>query len=168
VTYPEPSVAEAVTRYCVPVQVNTLEEASKPTIERFRQVWTPDLRILDAGGLELSRWQGYLPPFEFVPRLLCGLGEARLRSRDEPGAAESYDEALRRFPTALCAPEAQYFLGVARYKASHRADDLLGAWQQLRARYPQSEWRLKQIFAETPTPSASPTQPTAGPASRHE
>ena len=52
------------------------------------------------------------------------------------------------------APEAHYYLAVARYKMSHRAEDLQGAWRLLQARYPESAWRLKQAFTEE-QPSAS-------------
>jgi hypothetical protein len=36
------------------------------------------------------RWNGYLPPFEFVPQLLVALGQARLRLHAEARAATLY------------------------------------------------------------------------------
>jgi hypothetical protein len=116
------------------------------------------VRVLAADGFELSRWNGYLPPFEFVPQLLVALGQARLRLHDEAGAA-LYEEVLSRFPTSAVAPEAQYYLGVARYKAGHEGADLAKAWHRLQTRYPEtwhrlqtrypeSIWRVKQSFIE--------------------
>src|SRR6266849_5291961 len=109
VTYSEPAVATTIDRCFVPVQIDVTQDASKPLVERFRQVWTPDLRVLASDGFELDHWNGYLPPFEFLPQLLVGLAHARLRSHDEPGAAAIYHDVLQRFPTSYVAPEAQYF-----------------------------------------------------------
>ncbi len=148
VTYPEPTVAETINQRFVPVQVNVQEESARPLIERYRQFWTPDVRLLGSDGFEYYRWNGYLPPFEFLPQLLVGQAQACLRMHDEPGAAALYDEVLRRFPTSAVAPEAQYFLAVAKYKTSYQADDLRGGWRQLQTRFPDSIWRVKQSFTE--------------------
>ena len=69
--------------------------------------------------------------------------------RPPRGAAALYDDVLRRFPTSAVAPEAQYFLAVAKYKASHQADDLRGGWRRLQTRFPDSIWRVKQSFRES-------------------
>jgi hypothetical protein len=148
VTYQEPSVADTIGQRFVPIQVNTQEASSKTLVERYRQVWTPDLRILGADGFELYRWNGYLPPYEFLPQLLVAQAQACLRMQDEPGAAAVYEDVLRRFPTSELAPEAQYFLAVSKYRRSHEAEDLLGGWRKLQTRYPDSLWREKQSFTE--------------------
>jgi hypothetical protein len=148
VTYPEASVAAAISTHCVPLQVNTQAGSGAAVVERYRQVWTPDVRVLAADGFELYRWNGYLPPFEFLPQLLVALGQARLRLHDEARAAALYEEVLSRFPTSAVAPEAQYYLGVARYKDSHEGADLAKAWHHLQMRYPESIWRTKQSFIE--------------------
>jgi hypothetical protein len=148
VTYPEQTVADTIATYFVGVQIPTQEPAATPIIERYRQVWTPDLRVLGPDGFEYYSWNGYLPPFEFVPHLLIGEAQARLRTHDEAGAAELYAQVVQRFPTSQAAAQAQYFFSVAKYKASHEANDLLGGWRQLRLRYPSSIWRIKQSFIE--------------------
>ena len=147
-TYPEALVAATITAHCVPVQINTQDGNGADVVARYRQVWTPDLRILEAEGGELYRWNGYLPPFEFVPQLLVALGQARLRLHEEEAATRLFAETLQRFPTSASAPEAQYFLGVAAYKASHEGSDLQRHWHRLQTRYPQSIWRTKQSFIE--------------------
>jgi hypothetical protein len=148
VTYPEPSVADAISQCFVPLQVNTQDASSRPLVERFRQFWTPDLRILAADAFELYRWNGYLPPYELLPQLLVGQAHACLRMTDEAGAAAIYEDVLRRFPTSQLGPEAQYFLAVSKYKQSHKPEDLLGGWHKLQGRYPDSPWRVKQSFTE--------------------
>lgn len=39
VTYPEQTVADTIAEHFVGAQVNTQEKASKPIVERYRQVW---------------------------------------------------------------------------------------------------------------------------------
>jgi hypothetical protein len=148
VTYPEPAVAKTINERFVPVQVNTQEESAKPIIERFRQIWTPDLRVLGPDGFEYYRWNGYLPPFEFMPQLLVGQAQALLRQNALSSAAAIYEEVVQRFPTSEVAPEAWYYLSVSKYKATHEGNDLLRGWRQLQTRYPDSIWRVKQIFTE--------------------
>lgn len=148
VTYPEAAVAEAITQRFIPVQVDTQDGRGTEVIARYRQAWTPDIRILGADGFEYHSWNGYLPPFEFIPRLLVGQAHALIRQGRDPEAAEVLDDVLRRFPSSHAAAEAAYYRAVARYRHSHEPDDLLGNWERLRHRYPASEWRLKQSMVE--------------------
>jgi hypothetical protein len=157
VTYSEPAVSDAIMRDFIPVQVNVTEEAGKTVIDCYRQFWTPDIRLLDCIGFELYRWNGYLPPFEFLPQLMAGRGQVFLRLNDNHAAADVYEQILRRFPSSYAAPEAEYFLGVSRYKDSHEPSDLTGAWEHLRTRHPNSIWRTKQSFSENfPPPREQP------------
>ncbi len=149
-TYPDQAVQSAITEYFVPVQIDTQDgsQATADAVQKFRQVWTPDLRILDADGVELYRWNGYLPPHEFLAQLLAGRAHALLRSGQDSDASAAYQDVLRRFPTSLVAPEAAYFAAVAAYRGSGEAPDLIGNWEKLQHRYPASPWRLKQSFIE--------------------
>ena len=147
-TYPEIAVAETINKNYIPLQINTKEADAKPVVERFRQVWTPDLRILDADGYEYYRWNGYLPPFEFLPQMLVAEAHARLRQKNVQDAADIYNEVVERFPTSRAAPEAAYYAAVANYRVSENSADLMKGWETLRRRYPQSVWRLKQTMVE--------------------
>lgn len=147
-TYPEPAVADTIMDRFIPIQVNTQEEAAHPIVERYRQAWTPDLRILGSDGFEYYRWNGYLPPFEFVPQLLGGQAQAALRQHDESGAVAIFAEVVRRFPTSAVAAEALYYGAVSAYKGSHDGNDLLRGWRRLQLQYPESIWRVKQSFVE--------------------
>ena len=75
-------------------------------------------------------------------------------------AASVYEEALS-CPTSAVAAEVQYYLGVAKYKASHEPNDLAGSWDQLQSRYPQSIWRVKQSFRVS-SGEPKPWLPAAG------
>ncbi|MBV8300185.1 MAG: hypothetical protein JO083_11645 [Candidatus Eremiobacteraeota bacterium] len=145
-TYPEVPVREAIERLTIPFQLDNTVEANQPVLDRYRHVWTPDLRVLDADGTELYRWNGYLPPAEFAPQLIAAVAHARLRRKEYDKAKALYEEVLRRFPTALVAAEAQYYAGVSAYRASHSANDLLHAWHDLEKSHPESEWTVKQNF----------------------
>jgi tetratricopeptide (TPR) repeat protein len=146
VTYPQPFVQDIIEQYCAPAQVNNTLEENKPLIERFRHIWTPDLRVLDASGYELYRWNGYLPPAEFAAQLLVALGQARLRLRQFDAAERHYADALQRFPTALAGAEAQYFAGVTAYRKTGEPNALLHGWHELEKTYPGSQWAVKQNF----------------------
>lgn len=147
-TYPDAEVADTINQHFVPVQINTQEDGNKQVVERFRQIWTPDVRIVGSDGFDYYQWNGYLPPFEYLPQLLAGKARALLRCHDEDGAANTYHDVVRRFPTSAVAPEALYYLAVSRYKASGQGKDLAAGWHQLQNQYPDSRWRIKQLFME--------------------
>jgi hypothetical protein len=136
--------------HAIPVQF----DSSKPENNRFlcdiHHTWTPDIRILHYGGFELYRWDGFLPPSEFVARTLCGFGLGYLRLKRFDQAEAVYVDVLTRFSTAYAAPEAQYYLGVTRYRRDPDSDELLIQWERLRSPYPQSEYRVKQSFKDFP------------------
>ena len=146
VSYPQPAVSAAIEAFCIPLKLDITVPAAEPIVRRYHQVWTPDLRILDSTGDELYRWNGYLPPFEFAPQVLCAVGQANFRFKRFDAAIELYTDVLTRFPTSLFAPEAQYYLACSRYRKSHESGDLLKGWHELEKTYPSSEWTVKQNF----------------------
>lgn len=148
VTFPEPAVVGTINNSYVALQINTKETEAKPIVERFRQVWTPDVRMLEADGFEYYRWNGYLPPFEFLPQLLVAEAHARLRQKNIEAAADIYNDVVERFPTSRVAPEAAYYAAVGNYRASKNSVDLMKGWEKPRRRYPDSDWRLKQTMVE--------------------
>jgi hypothetical protein len=150
VTYPQAPVAEAIAHYTVPVQYDNSKPENAPVLQRLHHIWTPDVRILADDGFEMYRWDGFLPPPEFIARMLCGVAMAYLRSKHFDKAEAVYTDVLRRFSTTYAAPEAQYYLGVTRYRADPESDELLTQWANLRSRYPNAEYRMKQSFKELP------------------
>ena len=112
--YPDATVVATINTHFVAVQVDTTNDANLPIVERFRQIWTPDLRILAADGYELDAFQGYWSPAEFTPRLLLGRARALARLQREPDAEAAYEEILQRFPRSFVAPEAAYWRAVKR------------------------------------------------------
>ena len=135
----------------MPVQIDNSNAANNALLHKIHHIWTPDIRILYNDGAELYRWDGFLPPSEFMARLQCAFGMAFLRTKRYDDAESCYVDVLRRFSTSYAAPEAQYYLGVTRYRRDPDSDELLTQWDNLRSRYPMSEYRMKQSFKELPS-----------------
>ena len=133
------------------MQIDATDEANTSLVDHFRQIWTPDLRVLDPDGFEYDGWQGYWPPTELAARILLGRARGLARQRREEEAEAAYEDVLRRFPTSYVAPEAAYWRSVCRYKRTHEPEDLLGGWSRtLQTRYPYSRWRTAQSWSEPP------------------
>ena len=149
-TYPQRPIVDLITANAIPLQIDNSKADNNLFLHGIHHIWTPDVRILDHHGFELYRWDGFLPPPEFAARALCGFAMAQLRLKRFDRAEALYVDALRRFSTTYAAPEAQYYLGVTRYRRDPNGDDLLDQWANLRSRYPASEYRVKQSFKELP------------------
>jgi hypothetical protein len=74
VTYSDIQVIDTINARFVPVQINTQEAAGQPLVQRFYQVWTPDLRVVSPDGMDLYHWNGYLPPAGVCPPATGGAG----------------------------------------------------------------------------------------------
>ena len=149
-TYPQAPVIELIARFTIPVQFDNSKSENNQRLQRIHHIWTPDVRILDPNGFEMYRWDGFLPPSEYMARFESGVAMAYLRSKRYDQAEQCYLDVLRRFSTSYAAPEAQYYLGVVRYRRDPESDELLTQWAELCSRYPSSEYRVKQSFKELP------------------
>ena len=149
-TYPQPPVVKTILDYGIPFQVDNSKKEPEIFLHGIHHIWTPDIRILHHDGYEMYRWDGFLPPPEFMARALCGFAMAYLRLKRFDQAEAIYADVLTRFSTTYAAPEALYYLGVTRYRRDPESDELLAQWAKLRSRYPLSEYRVKQSFKELP------------------
>ncbi|HZZ00448.1 MAG TPA: tetratricopeptide repeat protein [Candidatus Baltobacteraceae bacterium] len=149
-TYPHAEVAQAILDHAIPVQIDNSKTESQQFLHSIHHIWTPDVRVFGGDGYELYRFDGFLPPPEFIARTLCGFAMAYLRLKRFDRAEALYVDVLKRFSTTYAAPEAQYYLGVSRYRRDPGSDELLTQWANLRSRYPGSEYRVKQSFKEFP------------------
>jgi tetratricopeptide (TPR) repeat protein len=141
---------ETIVTYGIPIQFDNSKKENNQFLHGIHHIWTPDIRILSHDGFELYRWDGFLPPPEFMARALCAFGLAYLRLKRFDQAEAVYVDVLKRFSTSYAAPEAQYYLGVTRYRRDPDSDELLNQWANLRSRYPESEYRVKQSFKDFP------------------
>jgi len=120
-------------------------------VKRYGVKWTPTIIILDLNGNEHHRFVGYLPPEDFIAQIILGKGKTEFDLDHFEGAIQCFQEVLVRYPNADAAPEAQYYLGVAKYKASHDPKQLKLGLEGLQKDYPNSEWTKKaQVYALIP------------------
>ena len=110
---------------------------------RFNALWTPSVVILDPNGAEKYRLEGYLSREEFRAHLELGLARLAFMSKDWANAEQRYAAVLDRYPDSKVAPEALYWKGVSRYKATND-HNVLGELPVLfHEKYPDSVWALK-------------------------
>ena len=133
----------------VPIQIDF--NKNKALVKRFGVKWTPTIIIFDADGSEHHRFVGFLPPEDFIAQLILGKGKAEFDLDHFGQAMQCFQEILVRYPRADAAPEAQYLLGVTKYKGSHDPKELKLGLEVLQRDYPSSEWTKKaQVYALIP------------------
>jgi TolA-binding protein len=143
--YPDPRVVRLVNDSFVPVRVHVKENAAafKQLGERFGAQWTPTILTVDANGQERHRIEGFLPADDFLPQLQLGAAHAAFANRDYQTAARLFDQVLKDHPSNDAAPEAQYWAGVSRYKATGDAGALKETARQFSERFQNSSWAKK-------------------------
>ena len=140
--FPAPEVERYVERHFAPVRFNTIE---RPEMEAaLISGWTPTLIVKDAGGTEHRRSQGYLDAERFLGEMSLSRLQEALNRRDFESVSELAGEALRLSEGDLHRePEAMYWSAVAAYKRSGDREELIGGWERLLERFPESEWAKK-------------------------
>lgn len=137
VTYPDQKVKDFIAENMIPVQLlNTTE----PEAEQHNASWTPLFIVLDPEGKEHQRNVGFLPPEEFIPFLMLGIGKVHFDNERFEEAISCFEQVLNEYPGSASAPEAFYFRGVSRFQMSHDAERLKETYEEIRERYPKSEW----------------------------
>jgi outer membrane protein assembly factor BamD (BamD/ComL family) len=120
-------------------------------VKRYGVKWTPTIIFLDLDGDEHHRFVGFLPPEDFIAQIILGKGKVEFDGDHYEQAMQFFQEILVRYPRADAAPEAQYYLGVTKYKASHDPKELKLGWEGLQRDYPNSEWAKKaQVYSLIP------------------
>ena len=113
------------------------------TFKRFGAQWTPTLEILDPDGTERYRFEGYLPPEDFLAQLELGLAKSAF-AREQWGDAERKFRAIvRQFPKSEAAAESLYWAGVAKYKATGDGSALADTAAAFKEKYRESAWAKK-------------------------
>lgn len=109
---------------------------------RFDAVWTPTVLIMDAGGEERWRIEGYLPKEEFRAQLELGLARMAFMNKQWAEAERWYGHILESYPETTAAPEAVYWKGVSQYKRTNDHTVLGGVAEALK-QYQGSVWAQK-------------------------
>ena len=134
-------MAELITSRFLPAQFHIRREHE--AFERFHAEWTPTQIITDPNGTERYRIEGFLERDEFLVRLAIGLGRVAMSDHRFAEAAKTFRDALALHPGAKAAPEARYWAGVAAYKATNESGELRETANDIKERWPDSEWATK-------------------------
>ena len=143
--YSDPEVARYITERFDPVRVHVRDQAAeyKRLAERFNAQWTPTILVLDHEGKERHRIEGFLAAGEFLSQVALGLGKSAFQRQDYVEAERRFREVVERFPSTDAAPEALYWTGVAKYKASGDASALRATATAFGERYQDTTWATK-------------------------
>jgi TolA-binding protein len=111
--------------------------------ERFGAQWTPTVIIADPGPAERYRFEGYLPPDDFLAQLELGLAKAAFAKNDFANAESLFRKIVNDHPNTDVAPEALYWAGVSKYKGTNDASALQQTAAAFATRYSDSSWAKK-------------------------
>ena len=101
------------------------------------------MAVLDPGGTKRHQFEGYLTAEEFLAQLELGLALSAFAHEQWAEAQERFRRIVQQFPKSDAAPEALYWAGVAKYKASGDAGALADTARQFKEKYPESVWAKK-------------------------
>jgi hypothetical protein len=127
----------------VPVEAHIKEHPA--WFHRFGAVWTPTVLLLDKGGNERVRLEGYLPTHDFNAALRCGLGRMAFVEKKFGDAIRWYTEVVTHFTASHFAAEAIFWRGVSQYIVSHDHAHLETAAHDLEKAYPASVWATRAL-----------------------
>ena len=100
---------------------------------------------MDADGVERYRIEGYLPKNWFRARLELGLARVAFMHKKWANAERIYADVAEDYADTAVAPEAIYWRGVSRYKATNDHAVLGEVAAELSQKYPGNEWMLKSL-----------------------
>lgn len=143
--YTDPTVIQFIDDHFMPVRVHVRDHADefKRLGAKYNAQWTPTVLVVDSQGEERHRIEGFLPAIDFLAQLALGLGHSAFARSDFAEAERWFREVVERYPNTDAAPEALYWVGVARYKATGDGSALRETAQQFQQRYKDTSWAKK-------------------------
>ncbi len=134
-------MADFITSNFIPVRSHVKEQPQN--FERFGAQWTPTEIILDPDGTERYRFEGFLPADDFLAQLELGLARAAFERKQFADAERLYRRVVDEHPNSEVAPEALYWAGVSRYKATGDATALKETGLSFKKQYTNTSWAKK-------------------------
>lgn len=143
--YPDERVERFVMREFIPTRVHVREQAEqfRALGKRFGAEWTPTLLVLDAGGTEHHRIEGFLPVDDLLAELMVGLGRIHFDAGEFDEAERRFRAAVDEHPDSDAAPAGLYWAGVAKYKSTNDASALAETGRAFQERYRDTTWAKK-------------------------
>ena len=139
--YPEPRVDQLIRESFIPVRIQV--RGNPGAMERWNVQWTPTILLLGPDGKEHHRIEGFLEATDFLAQLTLGLGHVAFAEKNWESAIARFGEVLKSFPETDAAPEAQYWQGVARYKATNDPAALAQTARAFHDKYGDTTWAKK-------------------------
>jgi hypothetical protein len=143
--WPDERVVRFVNENFLPARVHVKEDpdAFQRYGEKYNAHWTPTILELDSHGDEQWRIEGFLPLEDFLAQLMLGRAHMDFKQGKWAEAEKRFREIVEKLPKADAAPEAQYWAGVSRYKASNNPAALKETAKAFTTRYADSSWAKK-------------------------
>jgi Thioredoxin-like domain len=138
--YSDEKVQKFIEAEFIPVKSQCFWDKRTELMKQFDIGWTPTLLVHDAKGREHHRIVGFVPAEDFLAHLKLGKGKMFFDRFRFAEAIEAFTAVVEQHAGSGPAPEAIFFLGVAKYWKSHDPKGLRWAYDTLTARFPQSEW----------------------------
>lgn len=139
--YPNSKVEQFIREHFVPARFHIKDQ--KEAFDRFSAVWTPTILILDSNGTERHRIEGFLPADDYLAQLRLGLAHTARLTGNFAEAEKLYRELVDDPAAKPIAPEALYWAGVSRYKATNDAGALAETGRQFKQKFTDSIWAKK-------------------------
>jgi hypothetical protein len=143
--YPDERVVRFVNEQFIPVRIHVRHQADewKRVGGRYSVQWTPTILIVNPSGEERHRVEGFLPTDDFLAQLGLGWAQTAFGAGRFADAEKRFRTVLERHPDGDAAPEALYWAGVSRYKATNDPSALQDTAKAFRERYQDSTWAKK-------------------------
>ena len=143
--WPDERVVKFVNENFIPARVHVKDDAElyKKYSALYSAPWTPTVLELDHDGVERYRVEGFLPTDDFLSQLMLGRAKIAFAQEKWDEAEKRFREIVDTFPNTDAAPEALYWAGVARYKATHNHEPLKQTADAFKQRYQATSWAKK-------------------------
>lgn len=143
--YTNPKVQSFVNEVFVPVRIHVRENADewKRLGAKYGVQWTPTILIVDGDGEERYRIEGFLPVEEFLGQLALGRAHAAFRRQEYTEAEPLFRKVVDEYSQSEAAPEALYWAGVSKYRASNDPGALKATAEAFNTQYSDSLWAKK-------------------------
>ena len=143
--WPDERVVRFVDENFIAARVHVKDDADafRRYGDKYKAQWTPTILLLDSDGVEQHRIEGFLPNDDFLAQLMLGRAHMDFKQGKYAEAEKRFREIVDKLPKTDAAPEAQYWAGVSRYKATNDATALKATARAFSNQYSDTTWAKK-------------------------
>lgn len=143
--WPDERVVSFVNENFLPARVHVKDDADafQRYGQKYNAQWTPTILELDSDGVEQARIEGFLPNDDFLAQLMLGRAHMDFKQGKWPEAEKRFRAIVEKLPNTDAGPEAQYWAGVSRYKATNDPKALKDTARAFSQRYKDTSWAKK-------------------------